>query len=169
MVRFGGDSSPGDKLRRMAAGFKGYAKSQGVDGESATDDIRNGVAETMVNDIVPLAKAYAPKDSGELRESIDWRENFYSDRLYRAELYSDKEYAAIHEYGSQKGAYTITPKEQPVLSFYWGKLGKRVAFQYVQSPPIREKRFMRDALEFSEENLKDNIRENIQDSIQEFS
>lgn len=90
--------------------------------------------------------------SGKLKSSI--KNNVtQSGELVTAAVYTNTEYAAIHEYGGTIPATQIIAKTAKALAFLWK--GKQVFFKKVNRPAVHmpERSFMRSALADNEERI----------------
>lgn len=83
-----------------------------------------------------------------------------------AQVYTNVEYAAIHEYGGTIPAAEIVAKKAKALAFMWK--GKQVFFKKVNRPAINmpERSFMRSALQENEAVIRAALTETINKVLQ---
>lgn len=88
-----------------------------------------------------VARAKAGMKTGRLRKSIVKR--FTPDsRGLAITIQANVPYAMYHHEGTPPHII----QGNPLLSFYWPKVGKRVAFRFVHHPGTKPNRFLLDAL-----------------------
>jgi len=94
--------------------------------------------------------------SGRLQGSIKQQVTRTSD-LIKAKVYTNVEYARIHEYGGHTPPHVIEPKKAKALAFTVG--GKQIFAKRVNHPGSKmpERSFMRSSLAENEQKIKDGL------------
>jgi len=94
--------------------------------------------------------------SGRLQASIKQQVTQVAD-LIKAKVYTNVEYAAIHEYGGKTPPHVIEPKKAQALAFTVG--GKQIFAKRVNHPGSKmpERSFMRSSLAENEQKIKDGL------------
>lgn len=185
-MRFDGFEELADELRRVADSFEQMSERHGED--TAKEAIEIGIHRAMENNVIPDAKARAPRGDwsdhhhgpdkensndmegeraspGHLKESIDHEQRGWTGDRYNHKYGSTSpyEYAKVQEFGTNKKHYEITPNGDYPLSFFWEKYGFNVQTKAVVHPGVEGSHFM-------ERSLKDNtnqIRGHVGNAVKE--
>lgn len=120
--------------------------------------VDRGVRKTAF-DVERTAKRRLPKDTGELQSDLQAHQL----RTMKWAVGSTKEYAPPMEYGSRR--HPITPDTQPVLHFFWERMGTWMITKKVDHPGTPEHRFLRFSLNRHRSQLSRNIAEEIEKLI----
>lgn len=148
------------------SGFESFAEELEDFAEAvgdAADAVERGEAvdrgvEQTARDIARYASRIAPRDTGDLAESIHAEQRAPGEWV----VISREEHAKPQEYGT--APYTIRPNEAEALSFVVD--GERVTVSKVEHPGVPASPFLRPSIQRYRSALARNIRREIRRTVQ---